>query len=97
MDKRIPNRSTDKDSAEGPRAGEAVSQPRRRAPAKDKPEAKPKPGFDKKTIALVYDFDGTLSPEADAGVRLPAEDRRRSGRLLGRDATGSPSSTRPTR
>ena len=63
MDKRIPNRSTDKDSAEGPRAGEAVSQPRRRAPAKDKPEAKPKPGFDKRTIALVYDFDGTLSPK----------------------------------
>ena len=63
MDKRIPNRSTDKDSAEGPRAGEAVSQPRRRAPAKDKPEAKPKPGFDKKTIALVYDFDGTLCPK----------------------------------
>jgi haloacid dehalogenase-like hydrolase len=30
---------------------------------KDKPQAVPKPGFDKKTIALVYDFDGTLSPK----------------------------------
>ncbi len=97
MDKRIPNRSTDKDSAEGPRAGEAVSQPRRRAPAKDKPEAKPKPGFDKQTIALVYDFDGTLSPEADAGIRASclrsASIRKRSGP----SATGSPSSTGPTR
>src|SRR5690606_38422533 len=31
--------------------------------------------FDKKTIALVYDFDGTLST-ADAGIHVPAEDRR---------------------
>ncbi len=29
----------------------------------DKPVQVPKPGFDKKTIALVYDFDGTLSPK----------------------------------
>ena len=42
------------------------------------------PKFDKKTIALVYDFDGTLSPEADAGIRLPAQDRHRPGSLLGR-------------
>jgi haloacid dehalogenase-like hydrolase len=28
-----------------------------------KPATAPKPGFDKKTIALVYDFDGTLSPK----------------------------------
>ena len=31
------------------------------------------PKFGKKTIALVYDFDGTLSPEAHAGLRLPAQ------------------------
>ena len=29
----------------------------------DKATAAPKPGYDKKTIALVYDFDGTLSPK----------------------------------
>lgn len=32
------------------------------APAKGKKKAKPGEAFDKKTIALVYDFDGTLSP-----------------------------------
>ena len=42
----------------------------------DKPHAAAKPGYDKKTIALVYDFDGTLSPEADAGIHVPAQDRR---------------------
>ncbi len=29
----------------------------------DKATTAPKPGYDKKTIALVYDFDGTLSPK----------------------------------
>ena len=51
----------------------------------DKATAAPKPGYDKKTIALVYDFDGTLSPQADAGIRLPAQDRHRPGGLLGRE------------
>jgi hypothetical protein len=43
------------------RAGEpSRARPKARAPAKS--PAKSKGGFDKKTIALVYDFDGTLSP-----------------------------------
>ena len=42
----------------------AASAPRRRSARRAKPRASqaPKSGFDKKTIALVYDFDGTLSP-----------------------------------
>jgi phosphoserine phosphatase len=44
---------------------------RRREPGEEEPEAKPGPGsrrvqppkFDRKTIALVYDFDGTLCPK----------------------------------
>ena len=45
---------------------DALAPSQRRAAAKrivKKPIITTKPGFDKKTIALVYDFDGTLSPK----------------------------------
>ncbi len=60
--------------SEGRDEREEGSRPRAksRAPAKSAAKA----AFDKKTIALVYDFDGTLSPAPDAGLRLPAADRR---------------------
>ncbi|HEY7669349.1 MAG TPA: haloacid dehalogenase-like hydrolase, partial [Hyphomicrobium sp.] len=43
---------------------EAAPRPRAksRVAAKDAPKPASKAAFDKKTIALVYDFDGTLSP-----------------------------------
>jgi hypothetical protein len=44
------------------RAEEAGPRTRSKPRAPTKPKAAPKSGFDKKTIALVYDFDGTLSP-----------------------------------
>jgi phosphoserine phosphatase len=37
--------------------------PLMRGAKSDRPPGGAKPGFDKKTIALVYDFDGTLSPK----------------------------------
>ena len=56
-------RGGDKVVAAGEPAGGPAAKP---AKAKVKPVAKPargKSGFNKKTIALVYDFDGTLSPK----------------------------------
>ncbi len=48
-----------------------------------------KPTFTKKTIALVYDFDGTLSPRPMQEYAVPAEDRRRRRRSSGRNRTVS--------
>ena len=65
----------DADAKERPATGTRATPARRTA----RPARKPvpaKPAFDKKTIALVYDFDGTLSPQADAGIHVPAADRR---------------------
>lgn len=59
MTERATGRGKERDEDEAPRHGEAL-------PAKSKKKAKAESGagggFDKKTIALVYDFDGTLSP-----------------------------------
>ena len=46
--------------------------------------------FDKKTIALVYDFDGTLSPRPMQDYAFLPQDRHRPGRVLGGVATRSP-------
>jgi len=48
------------DDAPAPRGSVAARAIRRAKPA---PAALARPGFDKRTIALVYDFDGTLSPK----------------------------------
>ena len=50
--------------------------------------------FDKKTIALVYDFDGTLSPQANAGIHVPAQDRRGPQGVLGRGQRARPRARR---
>ncbi len=45
-------------------------------------KAATKATFDKKTIALVYDFDGTLSPRPMQDYAFLPQDRRRPGRVL---------------
>lgn len=65
MDKRIAHRAHDKDMPEPQReeGGRRKSASRGRIDVK---AAEPRPrasGFEKRTIALVYDFDGTLSPK----------------------------------
>ena len=55
-------RETERDEAHAPKAAARMKQAAKTgSTAKAKPAAKS--GFDKKTIALVYDFDGTLSPK----------------------------------
>ncbi len=58
---RISDHELAKDEEPGP---SSRSKPRTRSKprAKSNPRSAPKAGFQKKTIALVYDFDGTLSP-----------------------------------
>ncbi|HYD14765.1 MAG TPA: HAD family hydrolase [Hyphomicrobium sp.] len=55
MTERATGRGKDTDDDEAPVRESASDR-------KSKKKAKPASGFDKKTIALVYDFDGTLSP-----------------------------------
>jgi phosphoserine phosphatase len=66
MDKRVSERRG-AERAERGEPSEAGTRHRAAGPSKAKPARAAKPaaksGFDKKTIALVYDFDGTLSPK----------------------------------
>ena len=55
------------------------------------------PKFDKKTIALVYDFDGTLSPKPMQEYAFLPEIGADRGGVLGRDQRARQEAPRPIR
>ena len=63
MVERISGRGTKENAKDKERAEDAGAHSRARARANAHAKPKSKPTYTKKTIALVYDFDGTLSPK----------------------------------